>query len=171
MDYSSYSHQDDQESQQYHRNHHHHHQQQQQEFYDSSQFQPYGHSSQSYYPYNTHNHHYPYYHSYTQHTQNQFHQEPTSIHPPGVPIPPETAPSTGSEQTHLENQQQLGPGLGSDPNSGLNSAAAAAVAALSQLNQFAVSMDAAQIPMHPPVRAFNCFLLLFCVAVLKINNP
>ncbi|KAK9273820.1 hypothetical protein L1049_018631 [Liquidambar formosana] len=83
--------------------------------YDPSQVQPY---DQSYYTYphqydqqQAAQQQYPYYPSdYTniyQHQQPQ-HHEPTSIHPPGVPIPPETtahlvAPEYG--QTHLQNQQ------------------------------------------------------------------
>lgn len=74
----------------------------------------------------------------------------------------------------MGSQQQLGPGLGlgsgSDQNSGLNPAAAAAVAALSQLNQFAGNMDAAQRAMHPPVRAFNIFFFHFLFIILLIRE-
>lgn len=128
MDYSSYDYHQYQEQPQA---------QQEQEAYDSSQIQPtYDYSSQSYYPY-THQydqnyHYYPPSHeptntdSYTQQSQPQFQppEEPTtSIHPPGVPIPPQQN-SYYPPQGALEHQQQL------------NTGSAAVAAGVSQFTQF-----------------------------------
>ncbi|PQM40707.1 uncharacterized protein Pyn_02808 [Prunus yedoensis var. nudiflora] len=151
-------------------------QQQQQEAaaaYDPSRIQAYDHSYQSYYPYNHHQQQYEYdHHQYQQYynptqdyrnsydtttttTQHQFHQEPTSIHPPGVPIPPEPPHNSDPGQTHLqnayyahgvvENQQQQ------QRNSGSGGLKPAALAALSQLTQLSANMDAAQRATQPPI--------------------
>lgn len=167
MDYSSYTQSNQQDHQQYNQQYPHPEQQ---------QLQAFDHLSQAYYSYNQHPHpsydQYSYHHSsqdYTNsYTQQQFQQEPTSIHPPGVPIPPEPANSAEPADAHMqnqqnayyphgvmENQQQLVPGLDSAVTVGFNPAT---VAALSQLNYFAGNMDAAQSAMHPPVRDFiGCF--------------
>ncbi|KAF3440034.1 hypothetical protein FNV43_RR18312 [Rhamnella rubrinervis] len=160
MDYSSYAQSNQQDHQQYNQQFQHPEQQ---------QLHAYDHSSQSYYSYNQHPHpsydQYSYYHSsqdYTNYyTPQQLQQEPTSIHPPGVPIPPEPANSAEPTNAHMqnrqnayyphgvvENQQQLVPGLDSAVTGGFNPAA---VAALSQLNQFAGNMDVAQSAMHLPI--------------------
>ncbi|CAB4269631.1 unnamed protein product [Prunus armeniaca] len=152
-------------------------QQQQQEqqaaaAYDPSRIQAYDHSYQSYYPYNHQQQQYEYdQHQYQQYynptqdyrnsydttttTQHQFHQEPTSIHPPGVPIPPEPPHNADPGHTHLQNayyahgvvedqrQQQM--------NSGSGGLIPAAVAALSQLTQLSANMDAAQRATQPPI--------------------
>lgn len=186
MDYSSYTQTPQQDPNQYHQQQQGQEQQQQyhQQPYDSSQFQyqAYDHLSQSYYS------HYPpqydqhYYYqssqdyssSYSQQPQPQFHQESTSIHPPGVPIPLDLASSAQTDQTHLQNQpnshyshgiaenqrQSDPPGSISVSSSALNPAA---VAALSQLAQFAGN---AQMPIHPPVWGFICYIFLVFINII-----
>ncbi|KAI4354790.1 hypothetical protein L6164_003628, partial [Bauhinia variegata] len=129
----------------------HHQQEQQQNAYDPSY-------DQSYYGYNQQYAYYPsqYTNSYAQQTHQQFQREPTSIHPPGVPIPAEAVHSQTQLQNQqnvhflsgvVENQQQL--------NSASGSAAAvlvnpAAVAALSQLSHLGGNMDVAQGTVNMP---------------------
>lgn len=161
------------------------HPEQQQQAYGSSQLQAYDHSSQAYYAYDPHQQpqasydQYSYYHSqdysiaYAQQSQQQFHQEPTSIHPPGVPILPKSSQLAEPEQAHLqsqqnaypphgvvENHQQLVPGFdAAGTTGGFNPAA---LAAISQLTRFAGNMDASQSSLHPPVRGLICFLRAIC---------
>ncbi|XP_050107680.1 uncharacterized protein LOC126586774 isoform X1 [Malus sylvestris] len=149
--------------------------QQQQQPYDPSRIQCYDQSYQSYYPYNhpqqyDHQQQYqPYYNptpttttsqdyatSYdaTAH-HHQYHHEPTSIHPPGVPIPAEQPQTADPDPTHLRNayyphgvaedqKQQVDSGSGSGYG-GLNPAA---VAALSQLTG---NIEAAQRAAQRPI--------------------
>ncbi|KAA8520478.1 hypothetical protein F0562_014734 [Nyssa sinensis] len=123
------------------------HQQEASQAYDPSQGQAYDLTTQAYYAYHQYNQfnqqqQFPYSQDYTgvyqhHHPQQQSQQESTSIHPPGVPIPPEPTQIGGTEQrsgrTHFQKQQQQ-----------LNSSDSAGAAALSRLTQFAGNMDAAQ---------------------------
>ncbi|KAL5571606.1 hypothetical protein UlMin_021203 [Ulmus minor] len=159
MDNSSYTHSQPDPNQ--------YHQYYPQQPQEQQQFQAYDQSSQPYYSYNHlphYDHQYQYYHSpqdysnsYPQQSQPQFHPDPNSIHPPGVPIPPLEPPqSVQSEQNQQNSYPPHGAAvhqhqLGSGQAGGLNPAAAAAVAAFSQLSQFAGDMDAAQRAMHPPI--------------------
>ncbi|CAL5381425.1 unnamed protein product [Camellia sinensis] len=87
-------------------------QQQQQQTYGPSQVQTYDQSAQAYYQFHQYNQYlqqqqYPYYpQDYSNAYQSQ--QEHTSIHPPGVPIAPESTHVLGSQQglgqTHVQNQ-------------------------------------------------------------------
>ncbi|KAK2977825.1 hypothetical protein RJ640_017489 [Escallonia rubra] len=89
------------------------------EAYDPSQVQAYDQSTQAYYDY-----HLQYQQQYNQQQQQQYpyypqdyanayrqppQQAPTSIHPPGVPVPPEPAHFVGQEQgfhqAHVQSQQ------------------------------------------------------------------
>ncbi|XP_028798935.1 uncharacterized protein LOC114754327 [Neltuma alba] len=110
------------------------HQQQQEQGYDSSQNQAFDQSSQSYYGYNQqYDQQYVYYSNQDQgnsYAHQQYQQESTSIHPPGAPTPP--------EQAQIQNQQFLNQDSGAALGGAMNPAAAAvAIAALSQLTQFA----------------------------------
>lgn len=75
---------------------------QQQQPADPSQIQPYDQSTQAYYayPYNQgYNQQYYYPQDYYSNAyQQQYQHEPTSIHPPGVPIPPSTDPYATQQQ-------------------------------------------------------------------------
>ncbi|XP_057979746.1 uncharacterized protein LOC131165740 [Malania oleifera] len=77
---------------------------------DPSQAQAYDQSMQAYYAYYQYGQYsnpnqYPYYpHQDYAHAYQQ-QQEPTSIHPPGVPIPPAPTNTMGTEQTHFQDQQ------------------------------------------------------------------
>ncbi|XP_054819655.1 uncharacterized protein LOC129318742 isoform X2 [Prosopis cineraria] len=109
-------------------------QQQQEQGYESSQNQAFDQSSQSYYGYNQqYDQQYAYYAGQGQgssYAHPQFQQEHTSIHPPGVPIPP--------EQAQIQNPQFSNQDSGAALGAAMNPAAAAvAIAALSQLTQFA----------------------------------
>ncbi|KAL7203773.1 hypothetical protein ACSBR2_016933 [Camellia fascicularis] len=87
-------------------------QQQQQQTYGPSQVQTYDQSAQAYYQFHHYNQYlqqqqYPYYpQDYSNAYQSQ--REHTSIHPPGVPIAPESTHVLGSQQglgqTHVQNQ-------------------------------------------------------------------
>lgn len=162
MDYS-YTQSDPNHNHNHHQYHHHQYQPQQQEEaaavaapYDPSTIQAYDHSYQPYYSSYDPHQHYQYYNPTSQdyansyNTNPQFHQEPTSIHPPGVPVPapPQTA---DSDPAHLQNayyapgvvesqQQKINSGSGSD---GLNPAA------VSELTQIPGNVDVA---LQPPVR-------------------
>lgn len=145
-------------------------QQHQQQPNDPSQNQAYDQSSQSYYGYNQqYDQQYAYYsnqdqgHTYAQQAHQQFQQEPTSIHPPGVPILPEQTQVQNQQNVQYlagvsENQQQSNLDSGAVVAGSVNpAAAAAAVAALSQLTQFAGNMDVAQRATHPPVKfSYSC---------------
>ncbi|KAM5554785.1 hypothetical protein ABKV19_022948 [Rosa sericea] len=71
--------------------------------YDPSTIQPYDPHSY-YYSYDP-NHHYQYYNPTSQDytTNPQLYQEPTSIHPPGVPIPAPPPQTADSDAAHLQN--------------------------------------------------------------------
>ncbi|XP_059644382.1 uncharacterized protein LOC132286132 [Cornus florida] len=107
---------------------------------------------------------------YQQQPQHQHYSQPelAPVHPPGVSIPHEAPPQSGESggaaavsgqgQVQVQHQQsayypQQAPPVGEQQISGypvpvgLNAAAAAAVAALSQLTQFAGTMDAAERAM------------------------
>ncbi|KAJ7962100.1 Zinc finger protein like [Quillaja saponaria] len=170
MNYSGYDYQQHQQHEQ------------QQHPYDPSQIRSYDQSSQAYYGYNQqYNQHYPYYpshdytNSYAQQTYQQFQQEPSLIHPPGVPIPSQQSQTSGPGHTHMQNQQNvyyppgvmenqlqlnpipgsaavgpLNPIPGSPAEGPLNPAANAVAAALSQLKQFAGNTGAVHKAMHSP---------------------
>ncbi|XP_048422762.1 uncharacterized protein LOC108868476 [Pyrus x bretschneideri] len=162
MDYSyTQTHQEDQQQ--------HHHQQS----FDPSRIQSYDQSYQAYYPYNhpqqsDHQQQYQQYYNPTTTTQDyatshdatahhhQYHQEPISIHPPGVPIPPQQPQTADPDPTHLQNayyphgvaedqKQQV------DSSSGYGGLNPAAVAALSQLSQLTGNIEAAQRAAEPPI--------------------
>ena len=150
MDYPGYEHQQDQ--------------QQQQQTYDQSQVQAYDQSSQAYYGYNQqYDQQYAYYssqdyaNSYAQQTHQQFQESTDSIHPPGVPISESTHSAQNQQNVHylpgvVENRPNLNPGSGYATEGSINpAAAAAAVAAFSQLTQFAGNIDVAQRATQYPV--------------------
>ncbi|KAI9110942.1 hypothetical protein K1719_018062 [Acacia pycnantha] len=122
-------------------------QQHQQQQDDSSQNQAFDQSSQSYYGYNQqYDQQYAYYSNQDQgssYAHQQYQQEAASIHPPGVPIPP--------EQAQIQNQQFSNQDSGAALGGAMNPAAAAvAIAALSQLNQFAGDPPIEHLALLPP---------------------
>jgi hypothetical protein len=136
MDYSA-----EQQQQQQHYQHQHYQpeQPQSQQSYDPSQYQAY------YASYNTNNQQqqYQYYPSHDYATTaassyqqpHQYHPESASIHPPGVPLPP-------------------------DPTLLLNPAVYYPQQHQSNLSQFPANFDAAQTSMHPPVILYFALFLM-----------
>ncbi|XP_050387111.1 uncharacterized protein LOC126803348 [Argentina anserina] len=116
---------------------HHQSQPQPQLPYDPSTIQPHD-PNTYYYPSFDPNQPYQYYQDYT--TNSQFYQQPTSIHPPGVPIP---API--SETAHLQNAYY---GHGAVENNQLqpaDSGSGSGQAAGSEVTQLPVQVEVAQV--------------------------
>ncbi|KAL3348841.1 hypothetical protein AABB24_022148 [Solanum stoloniferum] len=85
---------------------------QQQQPADPSQIQPYNQSTQAYYAYQyNQQYYYPQDYYSNAYQQQQYQPEPTSIHPPGVPIPPSSYPYATQQQpqySYYPQQQQQG---------------------------------------------------------------
>ncbi|KAM1312805.1 hypothetical protein ACFX2F_016917 [Malus domestica] len=135
-------------------------------------------ASKAYYPYNhpqqsDHQQQYQQYYNPTTTTQDyatahhhQYHQEPISIHPPGVPLPPQQPQTADPDPTHLQNayyphgvaedqKQQV------DSSSGYGGLNPAAVAALSQLSQLTGNIEAAQRTAQPPSSLMNLMCIIY----------
>ncbi|XP_024159019.1 component of gems protein 1-like [Rosa chinensis] len=102
--------------------------------YDPSTIQPYD-------P----NHHYQYYNPTSQDytTNPQLYQEPTSIHPPGVPIPAPLPQTSDSDTAHLQNAYYGHGVVENQHQQPINSGSGSSQAPVSEITQFPAKVEVA----------------------------